>query len=95
MYELHASQVRLQTGVEYIHCQYVVTSKDADEYLKFITDNYEDSVAEAHLARYGNLDRLIPTGYTPYFKVFGPNGTVADTMDRPLRSALFQISPRK
>ena len=95
LYELHASQVRLQSGVEYLHCQYVVTPKDAEEYLKFVTATYEDSVKEAHLVRYGNLDRLTPTGYNPYFKVLGSNGSVADTEVRPIRSVMFQISPRK
>ena len=95
MYELHASQVRLQSGVEFLHCQYLIEANDAENYLKFVTANYEDSVAESHLARYGNLDRLTPTGYTPYFKVFGPSVTEADAMDRPIRSVMFQISPRK
>jgi hypothetical protein len=95
LYELHVAQVRLQSGVEYLHCQYVVEPKDAEEYLKFVTANYEYSVFEAHMIRYGNLDRFTPTGYVPNFKIFGPNGTIVDTMDRPIRSAMWQISPRK
>jgi hypothetical protein len=95
MYEIHAAQVRLQSGVEYLHCQYLVEPKNVEEYLEFVTANYEHSVVEAHMARYGNLDRLTPTGYVPYFKIFGPNGTVVDTMERPIRSAMWQISPRK
>ena len=94
-FELHAGQFRLETGVEFMYCNYMIDSKDADEYLEFVAANYEESVFEGHMIRYGNLDRLNPVNFTPSFKIFGPNGTVTDTIDRPLRSALWQISPRK
>jgi hypothetical protein len=95
-FELHAAQVRLQSGVEYIGCQYLVEPNDADEYLEFVTANYESSMIEGHMTRYGNLDRLIPIGYTPNFTVYGPTGIEPDKIkDRPLRSATWQISPRK
>ena len=94
-FELHAGQLRLETGVEFMYCNYMIDSKDTDEYLEFVTANYEDSVFEAHMIRYGNLDRLNPGNYTPSFKASGANGTVPDTMERSLRSALWQISPRK
>jgi hypothetical protein len=94
-FELHAAQVRLQSGVEYIGCQYLVEPNDADEYLKFVTANYESSMVEGHMTRYGNLDRLIPIGYTPNFTVATPTGLYPDkVIDRPLRSATWQISPR-
>ena len=94
-YELHSGQFRLETGVEYIYCNYLVDSNDTDAYLKFVTAQYEDSMVEAHMTRYRNTDRLNPIGYTPSFKIFSANGTVPDTMERPIRSALWQISPRK
>jgi hypothetical protein len=95
LYELHAGNVRQQSGVEYIYCQYMVDSKDADQYLEFVTANYEDSIMEGHMALYGNLDRLTPIGYTPNFTANGAAGFVPDTMDRPIRSAMWQMSPRK
>jgi hypothetical protein len=95
-YELHAAQVRLQSGVEYISCQYMVEAKDAQQYLNFVNANYEDSMVEGHMIRHGNLDRLIPIGYTPNFTLYGPTGFVPDPIvDRPIRSATWQLSPRK
>jgi hypothetical protein len=95
-FELHAGQFRLETGVEYVYCNYLVDLKDADDYLEFVSENYVDSTMESHLTRYGNLGRLNATGFIPSFRVFGPNGTVPDNVtDRPIRSALWQISPRK
>lgn len=94
-YELHANQVVLQSGVEYIYCQYMVDSEDEDEYLDFVTANYEDSMVEAHMTHYGNLNRLTPVGYTPNFTTVGETGYVPDTVDRPIRSAMWQMSPRK
>jgi hypothetical protein len=95
LYELHAGSVRVQSGVEYIYCQYMVDSKDTGEYLEFISANYEDSMVEAHMIRYGNLNRLTPIGYTPNFTTIDSTGFVPDTMDRPIRSAMWQMSPRK
>ena len=94
-YELHAGQVRLQSGTEVIGCSYLVESNDVEEYLKFVTANHEASLTEAHLTRYGNLDRLTPFGYTPNFTMITPDGIIPDKVDRPLRSATWQISPRK
>ena len=94
-FELHAGQVRLQSGVEYLGCQYMVDLKDKQAYLDFVTANYEDSVAEGHMTRYGNLDRLKPIGYTPNFTIPGAKGLIPDPIDPPVRSAIWQISPRK
>ena len=63
-YELHAGQVRLQSGAETVSCFSFVEQNDEDEYLDFVTTNYEDNLKEGHLIRYGNLNRLIPVGYT-------------------------------
>ena len=93
-YELHAGQVRLQSGTEVIGCTYLVESNDVEEYLKFVTANHEASLTEAHMTRYGNLDRLAPIGYTPNFTIITPEGIIPDTVDRRLRSATWQISPR-
>lgn len=94
-FEIHAGQVRLQSGTEVIGCSYLIDSKDGDEYLEFVNANYEASVNEAHLARFGNLDRLAPIGYTPNFTVITPDGIIPDSVDRPLRYVTWQISPRK
>lgn len=94
-YELHAGNVRAQSGVEYIYCQYMIDSKDADQYLEFVGKNYEDSMKEGHMTFYGNLDRLTPIGYTPNFTERTSTGFVPDTVDRPIRSAMWQMSPRK
>ena len=96
LFELHAAQVRLQSGVEYVGCQYLVEAKDAKEYLKFVDANYEDSMVESHMTRYGNLDRLTPIGYTPNFTRATQTGIEIDPIiDRPIRLATVQLSPRK
>ena len=93
-FELHAGQVRLLSGSEVIGCTYLVDSIDGDEYLEFVTANYEASSIEGHMTLYGNLDRLTPVGYTPNFTVITPDGIVPDTVTRQLRSPTWQISPR-
>jgi hypothetical protein len=82
----------LETGTEAIGCSFLVELKDADEYLKFVSANYESSVIEGHMTRYGNLDRLTPINYTPNFTTITNE---PDAFDRPLRSATWHISPRK
>lgn len=94
-YELHAEQIRVQTGVEIASVFCYVEEKDADAYLEFVNSNYEDSVKEGHMIRYGNLDRLVPIGYTPNFTLIGPNGFSPDMMDRSFRMPFWQLSPRK
>jgi hypothetical protein len=76
-------------------CQYMVELKDAKSYLDFVTANYEDSIAEGHITRYGNLDRLKPIGYTPNFTIPSATGLVPDMADQQVRSVIWQISPRK
>ena len=93
-YELHAGQVRLQTGTEVLGCSYLVKSSDVQEYLRFVTANYEASLLEGHMTRFGNMDRLATIGYTPNFTLFTPDGLKPDIVDRPLRSAFWQASPR-
>jgi hypothetical protein len=93
-FELHAGQIRLQTGAEVIGCTILVDSKDGDDYLNYVTNNYEDSLREGHMTLYGNLDRLTAIGYKPNFTIVGPTGFVPDTMDRSFRAPTWQLSPR-
>ena len=46
------------------------------------------------MIHYRNLDRLTPIGYTPNFTTIDSTGFIPDTMDRPIRSAMWQMSPR-
>jgi hypothetical protein len=94
-FELHTGQLRLQSGAEIIGCNYLIEPNEEEEYLEFVTANYEDSLIEGHMTRYGNLDRLTPIGYTPNFTTIGATGFVPDTMNRTLRFAFWQLSPRK
>jgi hypothetical protein len=93
-FELLAGQVRLQSGSEAVSCTTLVDMQDEDEYLKFISNNYKDGVDEAHLIRYGNLDRLVPEGYTPNFTLLGMDGFLPDLMKRAYRAPMWQLSPR-
>ena len=94
-FELHAAQIRLQSGAEVSGFFSFVEKKDADAYLKYVTENYEESAKEGHMIRYGNLDRLTPIGYSPNFTLTGPTGFIPDTVDRDFRMPLWELSPRK
>jgi hypothetical protein len=95
-FELHTTPVRIQSGVEYISIQYMIEPKDAEPYLNFVTDHYVESYQEAHMIRYGNLNRLIPIGYTPNFTINHNGSLISDPIvQRPLRAPSWQISPRK
>ena len=91
-FELHAGQVRLQSGAEIVGFSCFIETENADQYLDYVTANHEDSVKEGHMIRYGNLDRLTPIGYIPNFTTFGPDGFVPD-VDRPSRMSLWHNSP--
>lgn len=93
-FELHAGQVRLQSGTEIIACSMFVEASDAEGYLDFVSANYETTVKEAHIIRYGNLDRLFPIGYSPNYTIETADGLILDTVDRPFRLPIYQISPR-
>lgn len=93
-YELHAGQVRLQSGAEIVSFFSFVEEEDADAYLEFVDQNYEDNVKEGHMILYGNLDRLAPIGYTPNFTLVGPKGFSPDEIDRPFRMPFWHLSPR-
>jgi hypothetical protein len=93
-FELLAGQVALQSGSEFIACTILVDAADESKYLKFVNDTFEDSIHEGHMIRYGNLDRIVPIGYTSNFTVVGPNGFQPDTAQQPFRSPLWQLSPR-
>ena len=71
-----------------------VEASDAEGYLDFVSANYETTVKEAHIIRYGNLDRLFPIGYSPNYTIETADGLILDTVDRPFRLPVYQISPR-
>jgi hypothetical protein len=93
-FELHAENVRLQAGTEVLSFTMYVKPEEEDSYLEYVGENYEAAIKEGHLIRYGNLDRLDPVYYHPYFTVVGPEGLVPDTMERVFRGVLWQFSPR-
>ena len=94
-FELHAGQVRLQSGAEIVAFTSFVEEKDADAYLEFVGQNYQPYAKEGHMIRYGNLDRLTPIGYTPNFTLVGPSGFSPDAIKRPFRMPFWHLSPRK
>ena len=51
---------------------------EREEYIRFVNENHEQWIEEAHLATYGNLDRLTPEKYNPFIKKKGPEGHVPD-----------------
>jgi hypothetical protein len=93
-FELHAGEIRLQSQTEILACTNLIDPQDEAEYLNFVTENYVDSLNEGHMTLYGNLDRLVPFGYTPNFTTVGPDGFKPDTISQPYRSPFWQLSPR-
>ena len=93
-FELHAGQIRLQSGAEIVGFQALIEPQDEEEYLKFVTANHEALAIEGHMISYGNLDQFAPIGYTPNFTTLGPNGYVVDIERRPLRMPFWHFSPR-
>lgn len=95
-YEVHAGIRRLESGSELMRLSPFVEKKDEEEYLEFVTANYEDSVIEGHMILYGNTNRLNPVGYQPHFQSTGPNGFFPDPQDHDFpRGPFWQMSPRK
>lgn len=94
-YELHAAQVRLQSGAEIVDFKVYVEKEDNEKYLNFVAANFEDNVKEGHMIRYGNLDRLVPIGFSPNYTLVGPTGFTPDTIDRDFRMPFWHLSPRK
>lgn len=93
-YELHAGQVRLQSGIETIGFHSFVEPQDEEEYLEFVTANHEAFSLEGHMLCYGNLEHFTSVGYTPNFTTLSSNGYVVDDVDRQLRSPFWHFSPR-
>jgi hypothetical protein len=95
-FEVHAAQMRKLTGAETIGFLPFVEPKDEEAYLEFISANYEEVVKEAHMVRFGNLNRLTPIGYSPNFTLFGPDGIFPDPVtNRTIRMPFWYQSPRK
>ena len=94
-FELHAGQVRVQTGAEIVGFQSLIEPQDGDAYLEFVTAHYEDLAIEGHMIAHGNLDQFAPIGYTPNFTTLGPTGYFPDTVERELRMPFWHFSPRK
>ena len=94
-FELHAGQVRVQTGAEIVGFQSLIEPQDGDAYLEFVTAHYEDLAIEGHMIAHGNLDQFAPIGYTPNFTTLGPTGYFPDSVERKLRMPFWHFSPRK
>ena len=93
-FELHAGQIRLQSGAEIVGFQSLIEPQEEEVYLKFVTENYETLAVEGHMICYGNLDHYAPIGYSPNFTTLGPNGYVVDTVPREVRMPFWHFSPR-
>ena len=66
-FEVHAGDFRARTGVEMLAIGNVVQESEREEYLDWVTGNYEKWIGDAHLFRYGNTSLLSPEEYYPFF----------------------------
>ena len=93
-YEMHASALRKQTGLEVLNVIQFVKDKDSIETLDFVNKTHEKWIHESHMFLYGNLDRLSPTKYHPYFGIITKEGRIPDTEKREMHFPTFVFSPR-
>jgi hypothetical protein len=93
-FEFHARNIIKIQGTEILTVFQYIKDEDADAALEYVNNHYEDWVMEGHLNRYGNLDRLNPVNYHPYFTVETLEGKVPDTANRTDHYAIWQASPR-
>ena len=93
-YEMHASALRKQTGLEIFNVLQFVKDKDSMETIEFVNKTYEKWINESHMFLFGNLDRLSPTKYHPYFGVLTKEGVQPDTEKRDMHFPMILFSPR-
>jgi hypothetical protein len=93
-YEMHASALRMQTGLEVLNVLQFVKDKDANETIQFVNSTYKQWINESHMFLFGNLDRLSPTKYKDYFGILTAEGMVPDTEKRDMHFPMFLFSPR-
>ena len=72
-----------------------IKDSDAAEALEYVNQNYEKWAFNAHMTRYGNLDRLSPENYHPYFTKIKDGEHFEDTEKRDDHHAMWLYSPRK
>lgn len=94
-YEMHASAVRKQTGLEILNVLQFVKDKDSIETIEFVNNTYEKWINESHMFLFGNIDRLSPTKYHPYFGILTKEGLIPDPVKRDMHYPMFLFSPRK
>jgi hypothetical protein len=81
-------------GTEMLLLDYTIKDEDAAAALDYVNTHHENWTMEGHLTRYGNLDRLDPVNYHPYFTLQTPQGRVPDTEKRSFHYATWITSPR-
>lgn len=82
LFETYASNYRSQAQIELFTVFNKVEEKDREEYSKWATANYVSATEEGHLFRYGNLDKLDPSGYEPsIFKLTAEGKKTDDEAD--------------
>jgi hypothetical protein len=93
-FELHASNIVKIQGTELLLIMQRIKDEDATDALEYVNNHYENWTIEGHLTRYGNLDRLNPVDYHPYFTLLTPEGRIPDPINRSVHYGMWQFSPR-
>jgi hypothetical protein len=81
-FEMHASNIVKIQGTEFLLIVQRIKDQDAAAALEYVDDHYEKWIMEGHLHRYGNLDRLSPVNYQPFFTILTPEGRIPDPINR-------------
>lgn len=93
-YEIHASTVRKQTGLETLDVVLFVKDEDSVKVIEMVTNTHEKWINESHMYGYGHLNRLSPTKYTPHFTIMTPDGPIPDIVEREVHFPMVLLSPR-
>ena len=93
LYESYARYAIEQTGAEVMVVNNVVSDLERASYEAWTTENYYEAIAEAHMIRNGNLDKLPDNStFIPHITRASPDGNIPD-IERESYFAVWSWSP--
>ena len=80
MFETYAQDFMVISRAEFVGISNVVSHDQRDAYINYSTSIYQDAVVDAHLIRFGNLERLNNNTdiYNPFITQKTPDGFIED-----------------
>jgi hypothetical protein len=91
-FEYYARNFFIQSKAERVGFRPLVRADQVEEWLDYADARYQDVYRESHMMRYGNMDRLKPTGYKKFISRQTPDGPLPD-IERDFYFPTYQASP--